>query len=38
MAEFLVQNVSPGDGQSAVSTTKPKPHPKPIVPGSKDPH
>jgi subtilase family serine protease len=38
LAEFLVQNVSPGDGQSAISTTKPKPHPKPIVPGSKDPH
>ncbi len=38
LVDSLIQNVSPGDGQSAISTTKPKPHPKPIVPGSKDPH
>ena len=38
LVESLIQSVSPGDGTSAVATTKPKPHPKPIVPGSMDPH
>jgi subtilase family serine protease len=38
LAQYLSQSVSPGDGQSAIATTKPKPHPKPIVPGSKEPH
>ena len=38
LAEYLSQAVSPGDGQAAISTSKPKPHPKPIVPGSKEPH
>jgi hypothetical protein len=36
--DYLIRYVSPGDGQAAISTTKPKPHPKPIVPGSMDPH
>jgi subtilase family serine protease len=34
----IIRSVSPGDGTSAIATTKPKPHPKPIVPGSMDPH
>ena len=34
----IIQSVSPGDGTSAIATTKPKPHPKPIVPGRMDPH
>jgi subtilase family serine protease len=34
----LIKYVSPGDGVAAIATTKPKPHPKPIVPGSMDPH
>ncbi len=38
LTDYLIQYVSPGDGQAAISTTKPKPHPKPIVPGSKEPH
>jgi subtilase family serine protease len=38
MVDYLIRYVSPGDGQAAISTTKPKPHPKPIVPGSMDPH
>jgi subtilase family serine protease len=38
LVDNLIGYVSPGDGQSAVSTTKPKSHPKPIVPGSMDPH
>jgi subtilase family serine protease len=38
LVDYLIKYVSPGDGQSAISTTKPKPHPKPIVPGSMDPH
>jgi subtilase family serine protease len=38
LVDYLIAYVSPGDGQAAISTTKPKPHPKPIVPGSMDPH
>ena len=38
MVDDLIRYVSPGDGTSAIATTKPKPHPKPIVPGSMDPH
>jgi subtilase family serine protease len=38
LVNYLIAYVSPGDGQAAISTTKPKPHPKPIVPGSMDPH
>jgi subtilase family serine protease len=38
LVDNLIKYVSPGDGQSAIATTKPKPHPKPIVPGSMDPH
>jgi hypothetical protein len=38
LVDDLIKNVSPGDGKSAIATTKPKPHPKPIVPGSMDPH
>ena len=38
MVDYLIRYVSPGDGQSAISTTKPKPHGKPPVPGSMTPH
>jgi subtilase family serine protease len=38
LVDYLIKYVSPGDGQSAVSTTKPKPNPKPVVPGHMDPH
>jgi subtilase family serine protease len=38
LVDDLIKYVSPGDGKSAIATTKPKPHPKPIVPGSMDPH
>jgi subtilase family serine protease len=38
LVDSLIRYVSPGDGQAAISTTKPKPHPKPIVPGTMDPH
>jgi hypothetical protein len=35
--DYLIRYVSPGDGQAAISTTKPKPH-QPNVPGHMDPH
>jgi subtilase family serine protease len=38
LVDDLIKYVSPGDGKSAIATTKPKPHPKPIIPGSMDPH
>ena len=38
LVDYLIRYVSPGDGNAAVATTKPKPHPKPIVPGTMDPH
>jgi subtilase family serine protease len=38
LVDYLIRYVSPGDGKAAVATTKPKPHPKPIVPGSVEPH
>jgi subtilase family serine protease len=38
LVDYLIRYVSPGDGNAAVATTKPKPHPKPIVPGAMDPH
>jgi subtilase family serine protease len=38
LMDYLIQYVSPGDGVAAIATTKPKPHPKPIVPGHVDPH
>ncbi len=38
LVDNLINNVSPGDGTAAIATTKPKPHPKPIVPGHMDPH
>ncbi|HWZ71074.1 MAG TPA: S53 family peptidase [Casimicrobiaceae bacterium] len=38
LVDNLIKYVSPGDGTAAVATTKPKPHPKPIIPGSMDPH
>jgi subtilase family serine protease len=38
LVDNLIKYVSPGDGTSVIATTKPKPHPKPIVPGSMDPH
>jgi subtilase family serine protease len=34
----LISIVSPDDAQAAISTTKPKPHPKPVVPGHANPH
>jgi subtilase family serine protease len=34
MVEYLIRYVSPGDGVSAIATTKPKAHGKPTVPGS----
>jgi subtilase family serine protease len=38
LVDDLIKYVSPGDGTSVIATTKPKPHPKPIIPGSMDPH
>jgi subtilase family serine protease len=38
LVDNLIKYISPGDGQAAVSTTKPKPNPKPVVPGHMDPH
>jgi subtilase family serine protease len=38
MVAYLIGYVSPGDGISAIATTKPRPHPKPIVPGAMQPH
>lgn len=38
LVDNLIKYVSPGDGVAAISTTKPKPHPKPVVPGSMEPH
>ncbi len=38
LVDYLIRYVSPGDAVAAVATTKPKPHPKPIVPGSMNPH
>ena len=38
VADNLIKYVSPGDGQAAISTSKPKPHPKPVVPGHMKPH
>jgi subtilase family serine protease len=31
--DYLIANVTPSDGTAVINTTKPKPHPKPIVPG-----
>ena len=38
VVNYLIANVSPGDGQAAIATSKPKPHPKPVVPGHMKPH
>jgi subtilase family serine protease len=38
LVDYLVATVLPDDGTSTIATTKPKPHPKPIVPGRMDPH
>ena len=38
LIDNLIKYVSPGDGTAAIATTKPKPHPKPIVPGAMAPH
>jgi len=38
LVDYLIAYVLPGDGVAAIATTKPKPHPKPIVPGSVNPH
>jgi subtilase family serine protease len=35
--DYLIANVTPSDGTAAINTTKPKPHPKPIVPGHMKP-
>jgi subtilase family serine protease len=37
VVDYLIANVTPSDGTAAINTTKPKPHPKPIVPGSMRP-
>jgi subtilase family serine protease len=38
MVDLLAQYVSPGDGNAAIATTKPKPNQKPVVPGKVHPH
>jgi subtilase family serine protease len=38
LVDNLIKYVSPGDGVAVLANTKPKKHPKPIVPGSVDPH
>ncbi len=38
LVDSLIRYVSPGDGVAVLANTKPKPHPKPIIPGSMDPH
>jgi subtilase family serine protease len=38
VVDYLIANVTPSDGQAAIATSKPKPHPKPIVPGHMNPH
>jgi subtilase family serine protease len=38
LVDYLIRYVSPGDGAAVAATTKPKPHPKPIVPGAVNPH
>jgi len=38
VVNYLIANVTPSDGQAAIATSKPKPHPKPIVPGHMTPH
>jgi subtilase family serine protease len=38
MVNNLIANVTPSDGQAAIATSKPKPHPKPIVPGHMKPN
>jgi subtilase family serine protease len=35
--DYLIANVTPSDGTAAINQTKPKPHPKPIVPGHMNP-
>jgi len=38
VVDYLIANVTPSDGQAAISTSKPKPNPKPIVPGHMKPN
>jgi subtilase family serine protease len=38
LVDYLNKYTSPGDGKSAVSNTKPKSHPKPVVPGHMGSH
>jgi subtilase family serine protease len=38
LVDTLISFVSPGDGMAAVSTTRPRPNPKPVGPGSVRPH
>ena len=33
VVNYLIANVTPSDGQAAIATSRPKPHPRPIVPG-----
>jgi subtilase family serine protease len=36
--DYLIANVTPSDGTAVINTTKPKPHPRPIVPGHVNPN
>jgi hypothetical protein len=38
LVDYLNMYVSPGDAVAVLANTKPKPHPKPIIRGSVDPH
>jgi subtilase family serine protease len=38
LVSYLIQNVSPGDGTSAIATTKPHPNGNPSAPGQMKPH
>jgi subtilase family serine protease len=38
VVDYLIADVTAGDGTAAIATTKPNPNPKPIVPGHMKPH
>jgi len=38
VVDYLIANVTPSDGQAAIATSKPKPHPRPIVRGHMKPN
>jgi subtilase family serine protease len=38
VVDYLIADVTPSDGQAAIATSKPKPHPRPIVPGHMKPN